>query len=115
MKLLFLIAGGSFRKGSSRNRNYGVKNTEVYNNQINIAKRHMEFLNHIKNKYNIEIDIVLSTYSTPYDNELISIYKNNIVGEYIYPYNNGRGLKGIHNLFHLAYKNHLNNYNGIFF
>ena len=115
MKLLFLIAGGSFRKGSSRNRNYGVKNTEVYNNQINIAKRHMEFLNHIKDKYNIGIDIVLSTYSTPYDNELISIYKNNIVGEYIYPYNNGSGLKGIHNLFHLAYKNHLNNYNGIFF
>lgn len=115
MRLLFLIAGGSFRKGSSQNRNYGVEDTEVYNNQIKIAKRHMEFLNHIKHKYNIEIDIVLSTYSTSYDNDLISIYKNNIVGEYIYPFNNGMGLKGIHNLFHLAYKNHLNNYNGIFF
>ena len=113
MKLLFLILGGSFRKGNSQNRNYGIE--ESINGQITASNSHIEFIEFIKNKFNVEIDVIISTYSTNYDNILLDIYKEYLIENYFYKFNSESDLKGIHNLFHLAYKNHIENYDALFF
>lgn len=114
MKLLFIIVGGSFRKGSHMTRNYGSH--EAYDEQIKASENQIEFLKHIKNKYNIDqIDIIISTYSTKYDNDLINVYKDYLIDKNIFDYNNGKGLRGIHKLFHESYKDHLKNYDALLF
>jgi hypothetical protein len=113
MKLLFLIIGGSFRKGSTQNRNYGIE--ESISGQIEASNSHIEFLKFIKDKYNISVDIIISTYSTNYNNILIDIYKDYLIKDYIHQYNSESDLKGIHNLFHMAYKDHIQNYDALFF
>ena len=113
MKLLFIIAGGSFRIGSTQNRNYGSK--EAYNEQIRASKSHIDFINHLKNKYNILIDVIISTYSTDYDNDLINIYSDYIIDKNLFKYDNGNGLKGIHNIFRESYKHYLKDYDAVLF
>ena len=113
MRLLFLIIGGSFRKGSSQHRNYGIE--ESIEGQIKSSMSHILFIKYIKNKFNIQIDVIISTYSTYYNDKLINIYKDYLVENYFYPYHQESDLKGIHNLFHLAYKNHIQNYDALFF
>jgi hypothetical protein len=73
-KILFVIVGGSFRLGGHGTRNIG--NSESYEEQIKACNNHIDFLQHIQNKYNVKIDISISTYKTKYNDDLINIYKN---------------------------------------
>ena len=115
MKILFIITGGCFRIGSSRNRNYGCE--EAYNEQIKAANSHIKFIKYLEAKYtNLSISVIITTYSNKFVEELISIYKDYIVDSNIVIYKNEKDLKGIHNLFHLSHKNiSLHDYNSIFF
>ena len=113
MNIIFIIAGGSFRKGSRGNKNFGSENS--YDEQIKASKSHIAFLEHIKKKYNLTISIIISTYSTKYNNDLINIYNDYIVDINIFKYNNENDLIGIHRMFHESYKDHLKNYDAMFF
>lgn len=114
MKILFCIVGASFRHGGQSTRNIG--NYISYNEQIKASKSHIEFLNYIKEKYNIEkIDISISTYETSYTKDLIYIYNNYIVDKNICIYNCESDLIGHNGLFHLSLKNYIHNYDCIFY
>ena len=113
MNIIFIIAGGSFRKGSRGNKNFGSENS--YDEQIKASKSHIAFLEHIKKKYNLSINIIISTYSTKYDNDLMNIYGDYVIDTNIFKYTNEKDLIGIHRMVHRSYKDHLKNYDAMFF
>jgi len=108
MKGLIIIIGESFRLGGQGTRVRGL--TESYNPQINACNSHIRFINHIKLKYKCDIDIYLSTYTTKYNNDLIEIYKENLV--YYRFFNN---VIGINELFKNCINNINNDYDFIFY
>ena len=74
-KCLLVLYGESFRDGLNQERN---KDTEIsFLNQMIACESHLKFINTIQNKYNINTDVVISTYDTKYENELKEKYKNN--------------------------------------
>jgi hypothetical protein len=94
MNGLILFLGGSFRLGNQWNINIG--SNESYHEQINACKRHVEFIEHIIKKYQLNsISVFISTYNTQFNNDLLSIYEKYLIGSDIYD-----NLIGINNLFH---------------
>ena len=74
MKGLFLFIGESFRYGSQKTQIRGTK--ESYDEQIKACKSHIKFIENVEQKYNLEkSDVVISSYTTTYDAELIAIYE----------------------------------------
>ena len=74
-KCLLVLYGESFRDGLNQERN---KDTErSFLNQMIACDSHLKFINTIQNKYNINTDVVISTYDTKYENKLKEKYKNN--------------------------------------
>jgi len=113
-KILFVIVGGSFRFGGQGTCNIG--NPESYDEQIKACKNHIDFLKHIQNKYNVKVDISISTYDTNYRDDLINIYKNYLVDTNIKEYNTPDDLIGLNGLWHLSVnKDYINNYDSIFY
>ena len=68
---LIILFGESFRFGSEGTRTRGVP--ESYDAQITAAKSHMRFIEHL-NKQNINISVILSSYTTQYDQDICNIY-----------------------------------------
>jgi hypothetical protein len=108
MKGLFIIIGESFRLGGQGTRIRGL--TESYSPQINACNTHINFLNHIKLKYNCDSDICLSTYTTQYDNDLIEIYKEKLVYYKIFD-----NVIGLNQLFQDCINNINKNYDFVFY
>ena len=111
MNGLFIIIGESFRIGEQNTRIRGIPKS--YKQQIGACKTHIKFLKHIKLLHKINrIDIVVSTYTTIYDNELINIYKEFLIHKNIYD-----DVIGLDNLFHESFNNNINinNYDFIFY
>lgn len=62
MKGIILFIGESFRYGGQASRYIGE--TEYYQAQIDACKTHRNFIKYIIEKYNIGIDVFISTYET---------------------------------------------------
>jgi hypothetical protein len=111
MKGLIIIIGESFRLGSQETRVRGVP--ESYDQQINACNSHIKFLNNLKNKFNCDASVYLSTYDTKYNDNLLEIYKDYLVGHKIY-----ETLIGLPKLFKnsvMDNKDNLQNYDFIFY
>ena len=113
MKGLFLFIGESFRYGSQKTRIRGT--IESYDEQIKACKSHIKFIENVEQKYNLEkSDVVISSYTTTYDAELIAIYEKYLVSSTFQ-----QTLIGLTNIFHntlLNTKNvNINNYDFIFY
>ena len=77
MKALLVIIGESFRTGIQGTR---VRGLEIsYEGQIKACSSHMNFLNNLKEKNNIDTDIIFQTYNTKYNEDLIKIYEKNLI------------------------------------
>jgi hypothetical protein len=77
---LILFMGESFRNGSHGTRTKGT--IESYPAQIKACKSHIKFLEHLKTKINV--DVCISTYNTPFNNDLIEIYKPYLIKNIFY-------------------------------
>lgn len=82
MKGLIIIIGESFRLGGQGTRIRGVP--ESYNEQIYACNTHIDFLDNLKNKFNCDSSVYISTYNTKYNTYLLNIYKNYLIGHKIY-------------------------------
>jgi len=111
MKGLFLFIGESFRFGSQKTRIRGTK--ESYDEQIKACKSHITFIENMEQKYNLEISyVIISSYTTNYDSELIAIYDKYLISSTFQ-----QTLIGLTNIFHnilLNIKN-INDYDFIFY
>jgi len=76
MKALFVHTGESFRTGGQYSRLRGQP--ESLESQKAASSSHIDLYVFLKEKYNISCDIAISTYTTPYDGELKSWYKEGI-------------------------------------
>lgn len=73
-KGLLVLFGESFREGGQGTRLRDTENS--YNPQKLACESHIEFCNYIKQIYNINMDILINTYDTKYENDLKSWYTN---------------------------------------
>jgi hypothetical protein len=72
-KLLLIIAGECFRDGGQNSR---TKDTpRSVQSQLLACDNHIKFIEYLKNKYNIEVDIQLISYHSKYEEEIIDKYK----------------------------------------
>jgi len=111
MEGLIIIIGESFRLGGQGTRIRGVP--ESYDEQINACKTHIKFFDNLKNKFNCNSSIYISTYDTKSNKDLLDIYNNYLLGHHIYD-----DTIGLHLLFKnsiIDNKNYLNKYNFIFY
>ena len=111
MKGLIIIIGESFRLGGQGTRVRGVP--ESYDQQINACNSHTKFLNNLKTKFNCDASIYLSTYDTKYNDNLLEIYKDHLVGHKIYE--NPIGLSQLFKNSVMDNKNNLQNYDIILY
>lgn len=73
-KGLLVLFGESFREGTQGTRLRDTENS--YNPQKLACESHIEFCNYIKQIYNVNMDILINTYDTKYENDLKSWYTN---------------------------------------
>lgn len=73
-KGLLVLFGESFREGNQNTRLRDTKNS--IEPQKSASKSHVDFCNYIKENYDIQMDIVINTYDTKYENELKGWYGN---------------------------------------
>ena len=67
-KFLVLFIGESFREGGQFSR---IRNTkDSFEKQQIASLSHIDFLNYIKINYSCNIDVIINTYSTIYENDL---------------------------------------------
>lgn len=111
MKGLIIIIGESFRLGGQGTRIRGVP--ESYDQQINACNTHIKFLDNLKNNFNCESSVYISTYDTIYNTNLLDIYNNYLIGYKIY--NDPIGLTQLFKNSIIDNKNDLNKYNFIFY
>lgn len=99
MNGLILFLGESFRTGGQASRIRG--NPDSYKGQMEACKTHIAFIEHIQEKYKMSrISVYISSYTTPYDTELLKIYEKYLIGQTY-----GEEGIGINNLFHNAIRN----------
>ena len=94
MNGLILFIGESFRLGNQGTRNIGSK--ESYSEQIKACESHIYFIKHIIQKFQLNsISVFISSYNTQFNNQLLSIYNNYLIGNIFYD-----NTIGLNNLFH---------------
>ena len=99
MNGLIIFMGESFRVGTQGTRNRG--SAESYPGQIGACNSHIRFIEHIITAHNLNsISVHISSYTTPYDNDLLAIYDKYLIGRDYY--DNPIGLS---TLFHNAINN----------
>ena len=96
-KGLVIFLGESFRTGGQLTKIRGLP--ESRENQFLACQSHIRFIEHIKREHGMNLSVYIGTYSTPYTNDLLDIYKESLIGHRIYP-----ELVGINNLFKDACK-----------
>ena len=77
MKGIFIFIGESFRTGGQHSRKIG--NHSSYDEQIIASKSHINLIEFLINKFNLnknDIKVMLTTYNTKFNNNLINIYKD---------------------------------------
>lgn len=111
MKGLIIIIGESFRLGGQGTRIRGIP--ESYDQQINACNSHIKFLDNLKKNYNCDSSVYISTYDTIYNNNLLEIYKNYLIGHKIY--DEPIGLTSLFRNSIIDNKNSLNKYDFVFY
>lgn len=71
-----ILYGESFRYGNYTTRIKG--GPESFEEQILCAKNQMNFVKYIQEKYSLQIDIYIQSYTTQYDTELDLVYETNL-------------------------------------
>jgi hypothetical protein len=77
-----ILFGESFRMGTQGNRNTGLESS--YDGQIEAAKSHISFINEMKIKKNVNIDVYISSYETKFKDDFINVYKDVLIGSDFY-------------------------------
>jgi hypothetical protein len=72
-KAAILFRGESFRYGGQNSRNIG--DPRAVSEQIKAIENHINFINYIETKYQIEFDIFIDTQSTPFDAKILEAYQ----------------------------------------
>jgi hypothetical protein len=74
---LFVIVGGCFRAGVGR--------PDPYEEQKLACMTHIDLFQHIQHKFHMNIDVILHTYTTAYDKDIISWYDKYLIASHFYP------------------------------
>jgi len=75
-KALFLAIGEAFRQG----RHTTIRGTpESYEGQKAASFSHVNFIEFLEKKHNIKIDVIINSYNTQYDSDLINWYNRNLL------------------------------------
>lgn len=82
MNGLLVLIGESFRSMSPCGRKRIRGEICSYNEQMNACLSHKEFINQMKKRYNVNIKVFLSTYSTQYDEDIKNIYEDYLIGSH---------------------------------
>lgn len=98
MNGLLIFIGESFRLGNQGTRNRGSQ--ESYPEQIKACKSHIQFIEHITNQFELNISVIVSTYNTPYNDDLLKVYSKYLIGSNLYD-----NVIGLNTLFHNSIKN----------
>ena len=88
--------GESFRLGTRHAQN--IDQETSYKEQMRASNSHMSFIKGLNSK-NVSIDAYISTYKTPFTNDLIKIYNTHLIGYDVYDNLIGQG-----NLIHNSIK-----------
>lgn len=80
-KIAYLFIGESFRSGTQGSRIIGQP--QSYDSQKKATESHIKLMNHIKNKYNYDADIYISSVTTCYTTDLLSWYSPVIASTFI--------------------------------
>jgi hypothetical protein len=80
MRGLIILIGESFRDGRSGSRERDTDNSFI--TQKLASERHVLFLNHLKNNLGIDVDLIINTYKTKFEESIIEWYKDFLI-EYI--------------------------------
>lgn len=72
-----ILFGESFRFGGQGNRNRG--SDKSYGEQIKAANSHVSFIKDLNSK-NVNIDVYISSYETKFKNDLLTVYKDILIG-----------------------------------
>ena len=81
MKGMLILFGESYRLGGQHSRNIGAD--ESYNEQMNASKSHIDFIENLKEK-DCSIDLCITSYTTKFDENLKSVYKNYLIKSNFY-------------------------------
>ena len=85
MRALIVLIGEAFRDvENNKDKKRGLPHT--YDDQMVACKSHIEFINMLSTKYNIVADVVVDTYTTQYDSDLINIYMPHLKHNHFHPY-----------------------------
>ncbi len=95
-KCLIVLIGESFRLGGQGTRNRGSK--ESFPGQMEACDSHLNFFRHLKEKFNIESHVLINTYKTKYDADLMNKYLDNELEGELFFNSNDEPL-GLQNLF----------------
>ena len=103
-RCLLLLYGHSFREG---NQGTLTVDTEFsYKTQKAATESHINFIKYLKEKYDIDTDIIINTYNTKYEDEFKSWYGNNLI-----LHNTNKELIGFNNLVNNIIKKFTSEYN----
>lgn len=69
-----ILYGESFREGKQFDRTKDTQSS--FTNQMKACDSHIKFIKTMKQKYNIDMDVSISTYCSKYENELKNKYSN---------------------------------------
>jgi len=69
-----ILYGESFREGKQFDRTRDTQSS--FDNQMDACNSHIKFIKQMKEKYNIDIDVSISTYCSKYEKELKEKYDN---------------------------------------
>lgn len=111
MNGLIIFLGESFRIGNQGTRNRGSH--ESYHGQINACNSHINFIENISNKFNLNsISVFISSYNTQFNRDLLSVYNKFLIGYEFY-----NDVIGMNNLFHNSINkiNNIEKYDFIFY
>lgn len=82
-RALIVLVGESFRVGNQNTRVRGVP--EARAQQKLACESHMSFIDHLQRAHGIRADVLVETYTTPYDGELEAWYAPHLVGAHFHP------------------------------
>jgi hypothetical protein len=91
MRGLIILIGECFREGHSTSRLRDTENS--YIPQKDASESHYRFLNHIKINLGIDVDLIINTYDTKFEEDLKSWY-----GDFLIEYNSNENIIGMQNL-----------------
>jgi hypothetical protein len=91
MKGLIVLIGESFRDGLSTTRERDTDNS--YELQKKACESHIRFFDNLKNNQNIDVEIIINTYKTRFEEDLKCWYQ-----QYLIEYNSNDNLIGLENL-----------------